>query len=805
MTADFRLALRQLRRTPGFTLMVVATLALGIGASTALYSVAREALFKSLPFPDSERAVRLWAFDRSRGITRTMLSFVRYDYIRQRQQSFTALGAAHEWHVSLTGRGQAERLTAKLVSAGFFQLFGLRPVIGRAFLEAEDQAGARPVAMISEGLWRRLFQGSENALGETLTLEGTPHTIVGVVPESFAYPFGTVEVWTTRLAEPSLYTPQQINDGAAYLNPSAILKPGVSVREAQQEIDRLAAEYRREFPQRVDAITEIELLPFKEELIGQQRQSIYLLFGAVGFVHLIACFNVANLLLARFASRSRENAMRLALGSSPQRLVGQFLAESLLLALGAAVLGVALAGALLKIFRFALEEFLPRVGVAGVDPEALGFMLALTLFTGAAVGLIPGLIATRRDLLEMLKESSRGATQGLTPGSFRRALLVGEVAVSLVLLIVAGLVAVSFARLQQVDPGVRKSGLFLATIDLPRASYQSDAQIVAVARQITDRLGALPNVQKVAFTDSPPLSGGPVLSPYAAADRPLPPMNERLIALRNIVTPDYFATAGIPLTDGRAFTSDDRADTPAVALLNETMARQLFPDGSPVGRKVVLGITSRTAEIVGVVGDVRTEGLATAPKPEIFFSFLQRPRRSFTLVLRTDDEPAAVAPSVRAVLREIDPDIPVNSPRSIAAEFWNSLSNQRFAFRLLGLFAGTALVLALLGIYSVIAYTVQQRAGEIAVRMMLGATPAEVRRMIVRDGMRLTAAGVALGLAGAYFFSEMLRRILFAVPTVHVPVYAGVALLLIGASLVTCWLAAHRVSRIDPIDVLRSD
>jgi putative ABC transport system permease protein len=805
MTADFRLALRQLRRTPGFTAMVVATLALGIGASTAIYSVAQQALFKPLPFPESDRAIRLWAFDRSRGITRTMMSFVRYDYIRQRQQSFSAMGAAHEWHVSLTGRGQAERLSAKLVTAGFFRMFGMRPVVGREFLETEDQPGARPVAMISEGLWRRIFQGSENALGETLVLEGTPHTVVGVVPETFAYPFGTVDVWTTRAAEPAIYTPQQVNDGAAYLNPSALLKPGVSLRDAQQEIDRLVAEYRREFPQRVDAITEVELLPFREELVGQQRQAIYLLFGAVGLVHLIACFNVANLLLARFASRSRENAMRLALGSSPQRLVGQFLAESLLLALGAAAMGIGLAAALLRIFRFALEEFLPRATPLAVDPGALGFMLGLTLLTGAAVGLIPGLIATRRDLLEMLKESSHGATQGLTPGSFRRALLVAEVAVSLVLLIVAGLVAISFARLQSVDPGVRKTGIFLAAIDLPRGNYQTDAQLLAITRQIEERLGALPNVQRVAFTDSPPLSGGPVLSPYAAADRPLPPMNERLIALRNIVSAGYLETAGIPLKEGRGFTADDHADTPAVALLNETMAQQLFPDVNPVGRKVVLGITNRTAEVIGLVGDVRTEGLATPPKPEIYFSFAQRPRRSFTLVLRTDDEPAAIAPSVRAVLREIDPDIPVNAPRSIAAEFWNSLSNQRFAFRLLGLFAGTALVLALLGIYSVIAYSVQQRATEIAVRLMLGATPAEVRRMIVTDGMRLTAAGIVLGLAGAYFCSEMLRRILFAVPTVHVPVYAGVAVLLVVASIATCWLAARRVARIEPIAVLRTD
>lgn len=805
MTAAFRLALRQLLRTPGFTLLVVTTLALGIGASTAIYSVAQAALLRRVSFPDSERAVRLWAFDRTRGIQRSTLSFVRLEFIRQRQQCFDLLAAAHESSVTLTGRGQAERFTAKLVSWDFFQLFPLRPLLGRGFLPEEDKPGARPVVLVSERLWWRFFQGAESALGQTLVLDGVPHTVIGVVPQDFVYPFGTPDVWTTRLAEPPIYSAQQIADGAAYLNPTARLKPGVTLRAAQQEIERLAALYRQEFPQRVDAVTDIELLPVAEELVGQQRQAIYLLLGAVGLVHLIACFNVANLLLARFSSRSRENAMRLVLGSSPQRLVGQFVAESLVLALVAAAVGAGLAAALLATFQFALREFLPEVATVGVDAGALSFMLALTLATGAAVGLAPGVIAARRDLLEMLKESARGATQGLTPGSFRRGLLVAEVAVSLVLLIAAGLVTVSFLRLRNVDPGVRRTGVFLAEIELPRTTYSTEAQQAAVTQQLLERLAALPGVVRAAATDSPPLRGSPVLSPYAAADRPLPPMNERLIALRNIVTPGYFEAMGIPVTAGRSFTPADRAESPAVVVLSATMARQLFPDGDPLGQKVVLGITNRTAEVIGLVGDVHTESLATAPKPEIYFSALQRPRRAFTIVVRSDQEEAVLTPSVRAILRELDPDIPLLGARTIEREFLNSLANQRFAFRLLGLFAATALVLALTGIYSVIAYTVRQRAGEIGVRLMLGATPAEVRAMIVQDGFRLTAAGIAIGLAASYFFSEALRRLLFGIAAVHLPVYAGVAALVLVASLATCWLAARRVARIDPLEVLKAD
>lgn len=805
MLADFRLAFRQLRRTPGFTALVVTALALGIGAGTALFTIIHGALLDPLPFEKADRLVRLWAHDPTRHITRSTLSFVRVEFFRERQQSFEEIVVAYDHSLLLTGRGQAEQLPSKLVSAGFFPLFRLTPVLGRNFLAEEDRPGATPTVIVSERVWRRYFNGRADALGETLTLNGRPHTLVGVVPASFDYPYGDIDLWVTRVGDPALYTAQQVNDGAAYLNPTARLRPGVTLRAAQEELNRLVADYRREFPQRIDAITDVELLSFEEELVGQQRQAFYLLMGAVGCVHLIACLNVANLLLARFSARGRENAMRLALGASPGRLVGQFLTESLCLALAAGATGTLLAHALLRIFRFALAENLPRATDAGVSTTALGFMLGLTFVTGLLVGWFPARLATRCNLLGLLKESGRGATRGLKTGTVRRALLVAELAFSLLLLIAAGLVGLSFVQLQRIDPGFRTDGVFLAGLELPRTNYQTPAQQIAVTKEIVARVAALPNVQRVAITDSIPLSGNPILSPYAAADRPLPPVSERLVALRNIVSPEYFATLGIPVRTGRDFTATDTAESPPVVLLNEAMAKQLFPGEEAVGKKVVLGITNRTAEVIGVVGDMRTESLVLPPKPEIYFSLGQRPRPTCALVVRTADPVALIGPAVRRVLREIDPDIPLIQPRGLDESFLRSLSSQRLSLALLGLFAGTALVLAMLGVYSVMAYSVQQRRDEIGIRLLLGASPAQVGGLIVRDGFHVTLVGLGLGLGGAYFFSELLRRILYNVPPVHLPSYLALAAFLGTVSLLTCWLAARRVSQIDPIEVIRTE
>lgn len=677
-------------------------------------------------------------------------------------------------------------------------------MLGRAFLAEEDTIGARPVVMISERLWERLFQGSATALGESLTLDGAPCTIISVVPSTFAYPFGELDIWITRLAAPALYSVQQVNDGAAYLNPTARLKPGVTLRQAQEEIDRLVAAYRKDFPEHIDAVTECELLRFPEEVVGQQRQASYLLLGAVACVHLIACFNVANLLLARFSSRSRENAVRLALGAAPARLVSAFLLESLALASAAALLGTVFAVALLRIFGSALATHFPQGDIA-IDGGALGFMVLLTLGTALAVGWFPARLAMRRDLLEALKETAHNATSGRRAGTFRRMLLVAEIAFSLMLLIAVGLVATSFVRLLRVDPGFRSAGVFLTEVELPRTRYATAPQQFAVTRQIVERLQKLPGVTRVAVTDSPPLLGTPVLSPYTAADRPLPPVNQRLIAFRNIVTPGLFATLGTPLLEGRDFAESDGADAPVVAILNASMARQLFEGQSPLGRDVVLGITTRTAKVIGVVGDMRSENILNGPRPEIYFSFAQRPRPAFTLALRSDDEAGALAPSVRALLREIDPDIPLVNPRGLEATFRNSLSGQALAVGLLGLFSGTALVLALGGVYSVMSYSVLQRRGEIGVRLLLGASPADVRGVIVREGAQLAIAGLVLGLAGALFFSELLRRVLFSVPPVHGPIYLGAAVALGLVALFTCWLAARQTTAVDPLEILRTD
>lgn len=565
------------------------------------------------------------------------------------------------------------------------------------------------------------------------------------------------------------------------------------------------ADYRREFPHHVDAVTELELLPFDEELAGPQRQAAALLLGAVALVHLIACFNVANLLLARFTARARENALRLSLGAAPARLVADFLGEALALSAVAALLGAALAALLLQIFRPAFDAFLPR-GPVQLDLAALGFMVVLTLLTALAVGWVPARLALRRDLLETLKESGRLAGGTGRGNGFRRALLVGEIAFSLVLLIAVGLVATSFVRLLRIDPGFRPRGVFVAEIELPRARYDTPARQLAAAQEIVARLSALPGVAPVALSDSPPLQGSPTLSPYAAADRPLPPINQRTIALRRVVSPGQFAALGVPLLEGRDFSAQDGPDTPVVAIVNSAAARALFPDGAPaLGREIVLGITTRTAKVIGIAGDARSESLTSAPKPEVYFAFAQRPRAAFSLLLRSEDPPAALTPSVRALLREFDPEIPLINPRGLESDFRQFLAAPVLAVRLLALFSGVALALALGGIYSVMRYTVLQRRTEIGIRLLLGASPAQVRGLLVREGAVLTAIGLTVGLVGTLFVSALFRRVLYGVPPVHLPTYAAACLLLGAVAVLTCWLAARRASAIDPVEVLHAE
>lgn len=802
---DLRQAWRNLWRTPWFSALVIGVLTLGIGGSTAVFSVLNATLLRPLPYAEPARLVRIWSGDPARHITRGTLSYPRFERLRAQTGIFAGCAANFAARHTLAGDGDPEQVSGEQVSADFFSLLGVRLQHGRGFVSAEDAPGGEPVVVLAHALWQRRFGGTPDAVGRKVLVNGTPHTVIGILPADFRFPYSEAEIWLTQPSRPALYDSAQIARGAAYLNLTARLAPGASLAQAREAVAAVERDYRADLPGNVDAHTNLEVITFQEELVGQQRAALFALFAAAAFVHLIACANVASLLLARFTARRRELAMRVALGSGRARLLSLCGLEALLLVAPACLLGLGVAALSTRGLGWLVNHYLPHPVVVRVDLGALAFAVLLSLLTGAALGWLPASQGARRDLLTALRESSQSATAARTTRAFRRTLLVAEVALAFVLLVMAGLLLESFLRLRGTDPGLAPRDVVLAGVELPAAAYPTAQKQSALAAQLLERLRTLPNVSRAALADSPPLDASPVFSPYAAADRPLPPVAERTMAIRRIVSPGYFATVGLPLRRGRDFGSGDLPDGEAVAIVNEAAARQLFGTDDPLGRRVVLGVTTRTAVVVGLVGDTRGESLSTAPKPEIYFNLVQRPRPALTLVLRTSDTPSILAPTLRAILRELDRDLPLINPRWLDDDYAQSLADRRLPLILVGLFGGIALLLALLGIYGVMSYTVALRRPEIATRLVLGATPASARRLILGEGLRLTGLGLLAGLAGACFAAGLLPKLLYGITAAHPPVYLQAALLLGAVAYLACWLSARRATAIDPVLLLREN
>lgn len=797
-------ALRQLGRAPGFTALVVLTLALGIASSTAIYTVTRAVLFRPPGYEAPDQLVRLWVNDVARGYVRGRLSQTRFEVVRAHQRGiFSGLAANCPVFVTLSQAAGAEQLHGQIVSADFFRVLGVALRHGRGFRPGEDRPGGDPVVIISDAFWQRRFGGELSALGSTLTLNGRPHTVIGILPPSFSYPYGTADLWLTNTAEPPMYGTQQVRDGAAYLNVTARLAPGVSLSTARTELPRLDEAYRADRPDRVDATGTVEAISFQEEIVGQRRTALYLLLGAVALVHLIACTNIANLLLARFSARARETALRAALGAPPGALVWRFIGESLVLSGLAGALGTALAGGLVRLFASFVSSGLAVPFEPRPDGSVLAFTIVLSVVTGLATGLYPALHATRRDLVSFLRESSHGGSATQRASAFRRGLLVGEVALSLVLLVATALVTLSFWKLRRIDPGLRRQGVLVARIELPQAAYATPEAQARFGRALLERAALVPGVTRVALTDTPPLGGNGVFSPYAAAGRPLPPMDQRLTALRQVVSPGCLSALGIPLLAGRDFADTDDGARPTVAILSESAARGLFGAEDPVGRTIQLGVTQRTAEVVGVAGDARIESFDRPPTPSIYFCLWQRARPSLALVAESAESPEMLAPSLRAVLRELDREVPLVRVQPLEDLFRDALADRRLPLSLLCVFAGSALLLASLGIYSVTAYGVWQRAPEISLRLVLGASPGALTAMLCGEGARLVLAGVALGLALSAWLSRLFARLLFETDPVDPAAYAAVGALVGGTAMLVCWLAARQVTRIDPLRTLR--
>jgi predicted permease len=803
MLFELRYAVRQLLRSPWFTTIAVVGLGLGIGANVALFSVINSVFLRPLPYREPGRLVRLSSTSETQNLTRVGFSYPRFRAVQQRQEVFSDIALSAGNAFTLTGRGDPEQLVALHTSASLLPVLGLDPSLGRNFSTEEDRPGGEHVALISHRIWRERFNADPSVLGQALTLNGAPYTIIGVLPEAAsAFPLNQFQIWVPRPAEVPYLVPAQLDNGGYFFQAVARLRPGVSLEQAREAMNVIAAGYRAANPTNVDAPSNIEVVQLLDDAVGEQRRSYLMLFGAVGCVLLIACANIANLLLARFAGRRREIAARFALGASRARVVRQMVTESVLLALFGGAVGVLLAQWALAAVVSLGADLIPRVVEIRLDLVAMLFSLLVALVTGLAIGLLPALQAARVNVNETLKEASRGSTGG--GQRLRASLLVAEVSLSLVLLIAAGLLLTSFARLQRVEPGFSPDGLFTAQLVLPPQRYDA-GKLVAFYEQLYKRLSTLPASSSAALTDRVPLTGAQSPAPVAVVGRPLPPMSERPHANRHLVSPRYFATLGIPVRAGRDFDERDNARVPHVAIVNETFARRHFPGEDPVGRSLVTGMAQLPSRIVGVVADVRSTGLNTPPEADYFLPALQRPETFTNIVVRTNVGPAAMAAAVRDVLRIVDPDLPLLQPEALSTRIAQTIADRKLALVLLAGFATLALLLASLGVYSVMAHLVAFRTSEIGIRMALGASPRAVMRMVLGHGRRLTFVGIALGIVGAFFVSRLMQQALFDVDATDPLVYVAVSAVLLLVAEFASWLPAHRATRIDPVIALRTE
>jgi putative ABC transport system permease protein len=802
---NLKLAIRSLGRTPGFTAVAVLALAFGIGANSAIFSLIEAIFLRPLPYADAARIVQLTSAVPGGNANGAPLSYPRFQAVRDRQQVFSAMAVSVPAPFTVTGRGDPEQVQGLVVSATYLPLLGLQPQLGRNFSPDEDRAGGPPVVMLGYGYWQSHFAARTDVVGQSITLDGTPRTIVGVMPKSLAaFPLNRFDLFTTDPYEVPFLTRQQIDDGGFFYTVLARLRPGVGLDQARAAMDVIAAADAKAWPAHADARAGIRVARLQDDLVGDQRPTYLILFAAVAAVLLIACANVANLVLARFSRRRKEIGIRFALGARRAHVVLQFLAESVLLALAGGVLGLVLAAASLRLLVRLGGDFIPRAEDIGVDPTVLAFTLGVSLLAGLALGLVPALQASMHAVNDALKDSSRESTGSRSRTRFRSGLLVGEIALSFVLLIATTLLVASFVRVRNVSPGFDADGVFVGFVVVPPAQYPPRTDATANFHvRLYHRLQAIPGAKSVALSDDPPLSGNDAQSPYAVVGRPLPPMSQRPLAIRHLVSPNRFGVLGIPFRSGRDFDERDTPGSTPVVIINETMARQLFPGQDPLGQKLVTGMLGLSAEIVGVVADVHTTSLATPPVPEMYYPVFQRPENFTGILVRTGGDPAAIAGSVRAALRDVDAGLPLTNTGTLRDLVQRSTADRRLTMVLLAVFAGLALVLASLGVYSVMAYSVAQRSGEIGIRMALGARASAVQTMIVGQGMRLAGLGMALGLVLALALTRTLRALLFQVDAGEPLVYAAIAALLGLVAVAACWIPSRRAARVDPMRALR--
>jgi putative ABC transport system permease protein len=795
---DIRYAIRGLLKNPGFAVVAVLTVALGVGANSTIFSFVNGILLRPLPYQEPARLALLDETSPSQGMTSMGVSFPNFLDWRERNHVFEDIAAYDTGGYNLIGWGEPEQLPGSAVSSGLFEILGVAPIQGRTFTAEEDRPDHDTVVILSDGLWQRRFGSDPAIIGQTITLNNRPRTIIGVMPPGFKFP-EIADLWLPLALDTKRYTRTDHGLGAI-----ARLKSGVTLEQAQAEMSTIAVGIEAENPITNQGLG-VNVFNLRDGLTGDYRKALLILLGVVGFVLLIACANVANLLLARASARQKEVALRAALGASRWRLFRQLLTESLLLGTMGGALGLVLTLWGLDLLLAAIPIKLPFWMKFSLDGRVISFTIGISLLTGLVFGVVPALAASKPNLNEILKEGGRSAASGGRRG-LRNLLVVAEVALSLVLLAGAGLMMRSFLHLQQINPGLNPQNVLTMQVGLPRAKYPQPERRIAFFQQLLERVQTQPGVQVAGAVSNLPLSGSAWGRSLTVEGRALLSVGEAPMINHCVITPNYFRAMGIPVLMGRDFAEADSQDAAKVTIIDERLAREYWPDESPLGKRVRFGPPENNEPwhtIVGVVGEVRHERLDLATRKTVYIPYPQIPVGSMTLAVRTTTAPESLTSAVQGQVRELDPDQPVTNVITMAKTLSSSLWQTRLYTILFGIFACVALILASVGIYGVMSYSVTQRTHEVGIRMALGARQSDVLSMIVRQGMSLIIAGIGVGLIGAFLLTRVMAGLLYDVSATDPLTFFLISLVLAGVALVACAVPARRATKVDPIVALR--
>jgi putative ABC transport system permease protein len=808
MISDFKYALRTLAKTPGFTIIAVVTLALAIGANTAIFSLINDLFLRGLPFKEPSRIVHLYAGDKSRNLVDIAVSAPRFQHYREGQTLFDGFAGENIFAFTLTGVGDPVQVFGGRVTSNYFDVLGVRPILGRSF-RTDEEEGA-DVAVVTKIFWQKRLGGDPNVIGRSITLDGTSHTIVGVLPNMPALWFGpnpfVGEVWTTKPFQLPGFSYERMMRGTGFLRVIGRIKPGLTVEQVRAALPTLEQDYRANYSTNIDSTAETSVKTLPQDVTKDIRAGFATLFAAVCFVLLIACSNVANLLLVRFSGRRREIALRMAIGASRSSIVRLFVWESLLVSVFAGALGAFVAWRLVPLVPKMASNFLPLEGntASSLSLEVLAFTIGLSIMTGLLMGIYPALQASRADLVGSLKEGGRGTSGSVRQQRFRKILIGAQVALSVTLLAGAALLITSFIRLTQQNLGFQPHNLWVGAINLPIAQYPDQ---VARQRFVERTLAALrdtPGVESATVSSDIPLNGGN-RTLYARADREVPPTERRATSPSHDVAPGDLKTWGIPLIAGRDFDEHDVAGGRNVCLISQTGAKKVFPNENPIGKTLLVTSLSTPVEIVGIVGDVRSQRIAELPEMEFYLPWAQENFPFVNIAVRSNLKLDAATKLVQTAVTRVDPGIAIAVPQMMDTVVAQARGQARLMMWLLGIFAGVAVLLASIGIYGAVAYSVEQRTGEIGVRMALGAQTRDVLRLIVSQGMRPVVIGLAIGIVSAFALGRLLTSQLYEVSARNPALLAASTILLAAIALIACLVPARRAAHVDPIQALRAE